>query len=163
MHNLVIVYIAINLNVSVLMLLYLSTVCIFYMSSIYRVQKRARALSQEFGIQSQCDLAYANLATKEYKTIASAEFLAVRSTMWKLQFGLLVVAACIGFPTTLLYEAKLRIDDDPILKILGWCPTIDWLTFYAFFLGIYKDHRPEAQANFYMTFYFIAFGLALER
>jgi hypothetical protein len=109
-HNLVIVYIAINLNVSFMMLIYLSTVCIFYMTSIYKVQKRARKLNQEFNIMSQCDLTYANMATKEYMTLASAEFLNVRSKMWKFQFGLLVVGACIGFPTTLLYKAKVEID-----------------------------------------------------
>lgn len=160
-HNLLIVVLAINWNVSLFMLLNLSTVCIFYMLATYRLQRRASEISKQYGLQSQCDLSYANMATKAYKRVSNFEFLKIRAAVWKFQFGLLVVAACIGFPSTILYRARSKLVDDPARA--ATVENIDWVSFYLFFAGIYKDPRPDAQSQFYVTFYVIAFGLAVER
>ena len=71
------------------------------------------------------------------------------------------MAACIGFPTTLLYKVRTKLIDNPDWS--GTVENIDTMTFYIFFLGIYKDYRKEVQNYFYFTFFLLAFGLVLER
>lgn len=139
----IIVYLAINFTVSLFMLMNLLCVCVFYMVATYRLQKRAEGSLKLFGLQAQTDLCIANMVTKEHKKGSAYEFLKIRDQVWKLQFTLLVIGACLGFPSTLLYKIRTKLDDDPIGN-QDLLQKIDSVTFYVFFSGIYKDFRPEA-------------------
>jgi hypothetical protein len=101
------------------------------------------------------------MVTKQYKLNSHFEFLNFRTKVWNLQFVMLIVAACIGFPTTILYKVRVRLQDDPASASI--VENIDWATFYIFFSGIYKDHRKSVQNYYYLTFFLLAFGLVLER
>jgi hypothetical protein len=52
--------------------------------------------------------------------------------------------------------------EDPS-QYAGEIAAMDWLTFYSFFLGVFKDPRKVEQNQFYFTFAMIAFTLVLER
>ena len=43
-----------------------------------------------------------SMITKDYKIGSFFEFLQLRKRIWKFQFDVMLVVACLGFPTTLL-------------------------------------------------------------
>lgn len=53
----------------------------------------------------------ASMVTKRYKIGAFYEFLTVRSRLWRLQFQVLVVAACLGFGSTIIFQIRTRYAD----------------------------------------------------
>jgi hypothetical protein len=107
--NFIIVYLAINYNVSFYMAFNLCCVCYFYTTAVYRLQKRATESHKLSGLQSQADLNIATMVTKRYNIGAFYEFLTVRSRMWRLEFQVLVVAACLGFGSTLIFKVREQL------------------------------------------------------
>jgi len=89
--------------------------------------------------------------------------LKIRSRVWEFQFTCLVVACCIGFPTTILYKIRLKLGNGATTANADMVESIDKTIFYIFFSGVYKDYRKEVQNYFYLTFFLLAAGLALER
>jgi hypothetical protein len=107
------------------------------------------------------------MVTKRYNIGAFYEFLAVRSRLWRLEFQVLVVAACLGFGSTLILKVRqqLVLDDahagtNTHAKAID---ALDTLTFWVFVSGIYKDQRAEAEDYFYLTFLLLTLGLVCER
>jgi len=107
------------------------------------------------------------MVTKRYNIGAFYEFLNVRSRLWRLEFQVLVVAACLGFGSTLIFKVRqqLVLDDahagtNAHEKAID---ALDTLTFWVFVSGIYKDHRPKAEDYFYLTFLLLSLGLVCER
>ena len=144
------------------MLANLCGICIFYMVATHRLQKRSKEVTIKFGVQSQCDLAYANMVTKEYKQACSYEFLKIRKVIWKFQFAFLTLGACIGFGTTILHKLRQK-NEISATPDKEYCDMLDKIIFYFFFSGIYKDPRASQQNFFYLTFAIIGFGLVFER
>jgi len=101
------------------------------------------------------------MVTKLYKRNSHQEFLDFRTKVWQIQFGVLIAAACVGFPTTILYKIRVKLGDDP--EYVNLVSNIDWATFYIFVAGIYKDFRKSVQNYYYFTFFLLAFGLVLEK
>lgn len=190
LHNFIIVWLAIDYNVSFYMCFNLCCVCVFYTRAVYRLQKRATESHKLSGLQSQTDLNIASMVTKRYKIGAFYEFLSVRSRLWRLQFQVLVVAACLGFGSTIIFQIRTRYADaDYVHRMakhhfssLGGLEnastdalraynatyvsakeSLDTLTFWVFVAGIYKDNRKSAENYFYLTFLLLSFGLVCER
>ena len=167
LHNFIIVWLAINYNVSFYMSFNLCCVCYFYTTAVYRLQKRAAESHKLSGLQSQTDLNIAAMVTKRYNIGAFYEFLTVRSRLWRLEFQVLVVAACLGFGSTLIFKVRQQlIADDNHAGTNTHAKAIDaldTLTFWVFVTGIYKDHRAKAEDHFYLTFLLLSLGLVCER
>lgn len=185
LHNFIIVWLAINYNVSIYMCFNLCCVCVFYTKAVYRLQKRATESHKLSGLQSQTDLNIASMVTKRYKIGAFYEFLSVRSRLWRLQFQVLVVAACLGFGSTIIFQIRTRYADAEYVQKMakhqfGGNATahdhpafyasyehvkesLDTLTFWVFVAGIYKDSSKSAENYFYLTFLLLGFGLVCER
>ena len=104
--NFIIVYLALNFSVSFFMLFNLICVCLYYTVASRKLQTRAMNDYYESGLQSQTDLAFAYIITKKFKISAFYQFLKVRKIVWKIQFGVVVVMACIGFPSTILFKVR---------------------------------------------------------
>jgi len=49
------------------------------------------------------------MVTKRYNIGAFYEFLNVRSRLWRLEFQVLVVAACLGFGSTLIFKVRQQL------------------------------------------------------
>lgn len=118
LHNFIIVWLAINYNVSIYMCFNLCCVCYLYTRAVYRLQKRAVESHKLSGLQSQTDLNIAAMVTKRYKIGAFYEFLDVRSRLWKLQFQILVVAACFGFGSSLISELRSKYADPEYVHMM---------------------------------------------
>lgn len=113
LNNITIVVIAINLNVSVLMLFNVVCVCLFYMMATQKLNKKADKNFKESGLNSQCDLKLASLITKRYKKESFESFLRLRRTIWHVQFAALCFLICLGYPTELLYSIRGKLEADP--------------------------------------------------
>ena len=49
------------------------------------------------------------IVTKKYRVGAQFEFLRIRSKLWKVQAAVLVIAAVISFPSTMLARARDKL------------------------------------------------------
>jgi hypothetical protein len=112
-NNLLIVLTAIFYNVSFFLCFNICCVCFLYAVAIVRLNSRAEHDFKASGLLHQTSLKVANILTKQYKVGAFYEYLRIRKTVWKVQLVVLVLACCIGFPTTLLslLRNKLEYED----------------------------------------------------
>ena len=108
----------------------------------------------------------ASMITKRYKIAAHYEFLTLRKAIWKWQFALLVLALCIGFPTTVVQRHREFVTHprrgagpvDPA-HVAGLEDQLYWL----YLSGIFKDHRPDVENYFYVPMLSLLAALILER
>ena len=76
---------------------------------------------------------------------------------------MLVIACCLGFPTTILSLLRNKLQtEDPVFHEPS-IQRIDWWMFYIFMAGIYKDDRIDVEHYFYLTMFILAAGLTIER
>jgi hypothetical protein len=106
--NLIIVYVAIHVSVSITMAFMIMCCCSYYLIATYRLHIRAMKNYRLSGLLGQTDLNIANIVTKQFKIGAFYEFLKVRSRIWEIQVTFLVLVAILGFPTSLI--EKIRSD-----------------------------------------------------
>jgi hypothetical protein len=52
----------------------------------------------------------AKMITKRFKVGAFYEFLKIRHTLWKIQFSILIIALCVGFPSTILSKIRRKLE-----------------------------------------------------
>jgi hypothetical protein len=52
----------------------------------------------------------AKMITKRFKVGAFYEFLQIRHNIWKIQFTVLILALCIGFPSTVLSKIRRKLE-----------------------------------------------------
>ena len=83
------------------------------------------------------------MITKRFKIGGFFEFLKIRHVIWKFQFTITLICACIGFPSTILFKVRQKYEDS---EYVG---AIDKISFYMFMSGVYKDHRHWVQNYFY--------------
>lgn len=83
--------------------------------------------------------------------------------MWRCQLFLLVLVCILGYPTTLLSQARKKLAHSPEHKNIAIVEKIDRVTFWAFFTGIWKDPRPDVMWSFYGVVVVIAVCLLCER
>lgn len=112
LNSAIIVYIAVYQSVSFFMLFNLLCVSTYYGVATTGLAKRSKRTQQESGIQDQVDLHIARIVTKKYRVGAQFEFLKIRATLWKVQSWLLVIAAIISFPSTMMAKAKDKLVSD---------------------------------------------------
>lgn len=103
------------------------------------------------------------MITKNYKIGSFFEFLQLRDRIWKWQFNVMLIVACLGFPTTVLqkYRQQLVADDPTAHEAL--IEKIDYLNFWIFFAGFWKDHRKVIQDEFYFPFLAMACAMMIEK
>jgi hypothetical protein len=157
------VVLAIFYNVSFFMLFNICCVCFYYTIASVRLYKRAVKSFETSGLLNQTDLKISNMLTKKYKIGAFYEFLTIRETMWKIQFAVLVIACCIGFPTTLLQLLRKKLAFEDRAYHQNSIDKIDFWVFYIYMLGIFKDNRLEVETYFYIPMSLIAMSLFFER
>ena len=141
LNNSIFVVVAIYHNVSLYMLFHMVCVCTFYALATVKLNRRALQNFHESGLQSQVDLKMASMITKDYKIGSFFEFLQLRNRIWAFQFNVMLVVACLGFPTTMLqkYRQQIVAEDPTANKEL--IEKIDFINFWIFFGGFFKDHR----------------------
>lgn len=163
LNNLIIVIVAVYHSISLYMLFHMACVCFFYAQATIRLNRRALQNFRESGLQSQVDLKMASMITKNYKIGSFFEFLELRNNIWKFQFNVMLVVACLGFPTTVLqkYRVGLVADDPTAHKEL--IAKIDVVNFWIFFGGFWKDHRKVIQDEFYFPFLAMAAAMMIEK
>ena len=174
-NNFVVVWLAINYSVSAFMAFNVICVCAFYTLATMRLQQRATTDFLLSGLLGQTDLGTANAITRQYKIGAFYEFLQVRRTMWRVQIVALVIAAVLGFPSTLLVQYREKLLRMPATELLspeavkGSLESVDWWTFWFFIAGVFKDQGQGADSSqhnsnvFYGTLGMMAVSLALEK
>jgi len=84
----------------------------------------------------------ASMITKDYKIGSFFEFLQLRNKLWQVQFNVMVIVACIGFPTTMLQKYRLKLDIN-LESNQSTIVLIDKINFWVFFIGFFKDHRGD--------------------
>lgn len=105
----------------------------------------------------------ASMITKDYKTGSFFEFLQLRNRIWTVQFNVMLAVACLGFPTTLLQKSRAQmVAEDPTAN-QDLIEKIDFVNFWIFFCGFFKDHRQVIQDEFYFPFLAMAFGMMIEK
>ena len=87
----------------------------------------------------------ANMITKRYKIAAHYEFLTIRKSIWRWQFGILIVVLCIGFPTTVIQRrrefAVNPADGSEVDQ--AQVQALEDVLYWVYLAGIFKDHRDE--------------------
>ena len=63
-----------------------------------------------------------------------------------------------AFPTTIIPQIRSKLEEDSSYK-----QTMDWLSFWTFCIGIYRDQRPENVFYFYATYATLFLSLIIER
>jgi hypothetical protein len=101
--------------------------------------------------------------TKQHKTVAFYEFLSIKNTLWKTKLIVLVIACCIGFPSTLLSLLRNKLHYEDAVYHNNSIVVIDWWTFYIYMFGIYKDDREDVESYFYLTMFILTICLIIER
>jgi hypothetical protein len=118
----------------------------------------------------------ASLVSKKYQRGAHFQFGKTRKQVWRWQLFLLVLVCILGYPTTLLSQARKKlahsptpneVDPDKIAEKIEYnkaiVEKIDRVTFWAFFTGIWKDPRPDVMWSFYGVVVVISICLLYER
>jgi hypothetical protein len=103
------------------------------------------------------------MITKKYKIGAFYEFLVVREKFWKIQFTVLIVVICLGFPTTLFQKIRNKHILQGLKEDSEEIQLIDLIIYWSFTLGLFKDHRKDVQNYFYFPMILMMFSLAVER
>lgn len=174
LNNFIIVYLAINFSVSFYMFFNILCVCAYYSLATIRLHTRAKKNFRLSGLLTQTDLNQASAITKQYKIGAFFEFLQIRHKVWKIQFVVLIVACTVGFASTILTKWRERLegelanapaDADPLerQRHVERIESVDFMTFWLFIAGTFKDHRKSAQNYFYFNFGLLVLGLVFER
>ena len=108
----------------------------------------------------------ANMITKRYKIAAHYEFLTIRKGIWLVQFAFLILALCIGFPTTVIQRHREFVtnprrgagEPDPA-HVAG----LEDILYWVYLSGIFKDHRKDVANYFYVPMLSLLAALMLER
>lgn len=87
----------------------------------------------------------ANMITKRYKIAAHYEFLTIRKAIWKYQFSILILALCIGFPTTVIQRHREFVanPDDGSEVDQTHVAALEDVLYWVYLSGIFKDHRKD--------------------
>jgi len=107
----------------------------------------------------------ANMITKRYKIAAHYEFLTIRKAIWKWQFAMLILALCIGFPTTVIQRHREFVANpaDGSEVDQAHVAALEDILYWVYLAGILKDHRPHVQNYFYLPMLSLLAALILER
>ena len=114
-NNLLTVLTAVFFNVSFFLWFNVICVCIFYSLTIIKLNKKAEHDFRASGLLHQTSLKVANILTKQYKIGGFQESLKLRKILWRIQLVMVVVACCLGFPSTLLSLLRSKLEfEDPV-------------------------------------------------
>jgi hypothetical protein len=86
--------------------------------------------------------------------------LKLRIFISKIQFTMFIIMIWISFPTSIIYQYRQREPEHRTLSI----DQIDNISFWLFFLGVYKDGRTNENGvdySFFNNITFIGLGIGI--